>query len=107
MQRTEYENSIIEAIISTSPIKIDTVIDIEDLGSFPFTEEYLNKICMILESGKYSKLTTVEDNSESFDDITVFHIKDGKGNAYYTVIYDSWELIQYPKVLRIYPAIPA
>jgi len=106
MSQSTYEKSIIKSIILTSPIKIETVTDIEYLGACPFNEENFNKISGILESGEYSQLPKIENIGEkSFDDITVIRFKDGKGDIYYTIIYDSWALEQDPEVMRIYPLV--
>lgn len=106
MSLAEYEKSITEAITRTSPIKIDTVTDIQFLATYPYNEENLNNICEVLKSGEYTKIPKVEKREQSFDDITVIRFKDGKDDVFYTVIYDSWALEQYPTVLRIYPLIP-
>ncbi len=106
MSSSQYEKSIIESIILTSPIKIETVTDIEDLGMYAFNEEYFNKICGVLESGQYSELPMVEKIKEKhFDDITVIRFKDGNEDIYYAIIYDSWALEQNPEVMRIYPFV--
>ena len=105
MSLTEYEKSIIEAITLTAPIKINAVMEMEDLGTYSYNEENFNGICTVLQSGEYSRLPKVEKDY-SFDDITVIRFKDDKDNIYYTVIYDSWALEQYPTVLRIYPFVP-
>lgn len=103
MFTNQYEKNIIESILLTSPIKIDAVKDIEDLGIYPFTKENFNKVCVLLETGKYSKLLEMQRLKEKpFEDITVILFKDGKGDIYYTIIYDSWALEQFPEVMRIY-----
>ena len=106
MSSGQYEKSIIESIILTSPIKIEKVTDIDDLGTYAFNEENFKKICGVLESGQYSELTMIEKNKEKhFDDITVIRFKDGNEDIYYAIIYDSWALEQYPEVMRIYPFV--
>ncbi len=106
MYQSKYEKGIIESIILTSPVKIEIVTDIEDLGMYAFNQENFNKICDVLESGQYSELPMVKKIIEKhFDDITVFRFKDGKGDIYYTMIYDSWMLEQDPEVMKIYPVV--
>ncbi len=105
MSVTEYEKSIIEAIITTPLIKVNSVSHIKDLGAFPFNEVNLNRISNALQNGEYDDLSKIKSGVKSFDDITVIYFEDGK-DAYYTIIYDSWALEQYPGVIRIFPAIP-
>lgn len=77
------------------------------MKSLPSYHQHYNQIISILKEGNYQKLNETNDDSKSFDDITIIKFKGNNNEEFFGVVYDDWELSTNPIVAKVIRSMPS
>jgi hypothetical protein len=102
-----YFEKLAESILADSDFKINQVSDISIVKSLSSYHQYIDEIISILKNGNYKRLDEMNDDSKSFDDITVIKFKGNNNQDFYGIVYDDWALETDPIVTRVFRSVSA
>jgi len=101
-----HTKAITEDIIYRYAYGIQEVKEIEELGTFSYTNTNIRELTLIIKKGDYASAELLEKAKDLLgEDLTLFRFKDQDGKLYYAFYYDSIEPWQNPIVMDLFPEI--